>query len=104
MMYRRVRVLLLGLVLAVFLDGFVRAACPEGDVHEDCRIDWQDVQFLADRWLDAAGSEGDIFGGAGVNFADFAKVVEHWGDGLETGSLFVEISPVANPRITMVDD
>jgi len=61
----------------------VRAACPLGDVYEDCEVNWYDLKFLCDRWLEPAGSEADIVGGNGVNLGDFALVIDHW---LETGS------------------
>jgi len=58
----------------MFLVGSVWAACPDGDVYDDCRVDWFDLKFLADHWLDPAGSPADIVGDDGVDIADFAKL------------------------------
>jgi len=30
-------------------------ACPQGDMYEDCQIDWFDLMFMAEHWLDPAG-------------------------------------------------
>ena len=32
------------------------AGCPDGDLQNDCRVDFRDVKFLADHWLDGPGS------------------------------------------------
>jgi len=69
-----VRNLLPALILVMFLVGSVWAACPDGDVYDDCRVDWFDLKFLADHWLDPAGSPADIVGDDGVDIADFAKL------------------------------
>ncbi len=66
------------LILAVFAVGSVRAACPDGDLNNDCKVDFRDVEFLAGQWLFGPGSESDIVDGNGVTFADFAKVAENW--------------------------
>ena len=90
------RVFLFITALGISLAGSVWAVCPEGDVYEDCEVNWLDLKFLADHWLEPAGSEADVVGGDGVNFADFARVVEHWldaGDG--TGLLGVTILPAS---------
>ena len=72
------RSLLPVLILAVFAVVSVRAACPDGDLNYDCKVDFRDVEFLAGQWLFGPGSESDIVGGNGVTFADFAKVAENW--------------------------
>jgi len=66
------------LILAVFPIGSAWADCPDGDLNNDCKVDFEDVRFLAFQWLFGPGSESDIVGGNGVTFADFAKVAENW--------------------------
>jgi len=72
----------------------VLASCPVGDIYEDCEVNWQDLSFLCDHWLESAGSPADVVGGDGVNLTDFATVVDHWlEEGIATGSLEVAILP-----------
>ncbi len=40
-------------------------------------MDWLDVQFFAEHWLEPVGSPADVVGNDGVNFADLAKIAEH---------------------------
>ncbi len=56
---------LLVLMFILLRAGVLGAACPEGDLHVDCHIDWFDVQILAEQWLDGAGSEADLIGDDG---------------------------------------
>ncbi|MCK4292713.1 MAG: hypothetical protein KAY65_05915 [Planctomycetes bacterium] len=55
-MVKSMRDLLSALILAVCLIGSAWAACPDGDISGDCQVDFDDVNFLAERWLDPAGS------------------------------------------------
>ena len=95
-MFRSLRKALPALVLLLLLVGPVKAACPEGDLFADCRINSLDLKVMADLWLDGPGSQADLIGGNGVDMADFAKLAENWGViGQPTGSLYVRISPQA---------
>jgi len=70
------------------------AACPEGDLYPDCRIDCLDVAVLADNWLASPGNLADLTDGDGVNFGDYAKLMQNWGlTGQPGGSLYVKIVP-----------
>jgi len=94
-MLRSLRVFLSIAVMGISLAGSVWAACPDGDLTDDCRVDFNDVKFMADRWLAPPGSPADIFGGDGVNWGDFAVLANNWGAvGDATGSLRVSISPL----------
>ena len=66
------------LIVVGSLVGLVWAACPDGDLDNDCQVNFNDVEFLADHWLDGPGSPADIIDGNGVTLADFAKVAENW--------------------------
>jgi len=57
----------------------IPAACPEGDLDGNCRVDFNDVKFLAGRWLDGPGSPADIIGSDGVNWGDFTIIAMNWG-------------------------
>jgi len=93
-MLRSVRFLLIAAVVCVFCADNVGAACPEGDVHEDCQVDWLDLGFWADHWLDGSGSPADVIGGDGVNFVDYATILANWLEaGQGTGSLQVTLGP-----------
>ena len=82
-MLGRIRALLLAIALILSLGYYARAACPPGDVHEDCEINALDLQDLAARWLDAGciapGCPPDLGGGPGVNSVDFALLAGNWG-------------------------
>jgi len=74
------------LVLTVFLvvspplvrRGGARAECPQGDLNEDCEVNLQDVQVLAEQWLDPPGSSADLSGDEQVGMADFALLAKYW--------------------------
>jgi len=82
-MLGRIRALLLAFVLILSLGYSAGAACPAGDVHEDCEINALDLQDLAARWLDAGciapDCKADLGGGPGVNSVDFALLAANWG-------------------------
>jgi hypothetical protein len=78
-----VKISLLSIVLAVSLAGSVDAQpSPTGDSNSDGRVDFADLQILADRWLDvscsAPGCKADLDSVPGVNMADFALLAENW--------------------------
>jgi len=52
--------------------------CPVGDLNGDCRVDWQDLQIFAGRWLDDSGCSADLNGDAVVNAMDFSLLSENW--------------------------
>ncbi|UCG48152.1 MAG: CotH kinase family protein, partial [Phycisphaerales bacterium] len=71
----------LAVVLSLFLVAAVRAECPAGDLSGDCEIDFEDLEFLAEQWLDpnCEGADcADLDMVDGVNMADFALMGAHW--------------------------
>ncbi|UCG48421.1 MAG: lamin tail domain-containing protein, partial [Phycisphaerales bacterium] len=86
--------LILTAIAALF--GSVRAACPEGDLENDCQVNFRDLMFLANYWLDGPGSPANLIADDKVDMADFSVIAKHWGEvGERTGSVLVEISPEA---------
>jgi len=69
---------LLAVALCALLAGFVRGACPEGDLTGDCRIGFDDLQALARQWLHPAGSGADLDSLNGVESRDFAMLAREW--------------------------
>src|SRR3990172_4915227 len=93
-MLKSIGVLLFCIAILLSSAGSAFAACPEGDLDDNCKVDFGDVMFLAERWLAGPGSQADIVGGDGVNFGDYAVVAAHWLEqGQTTGSVRVSISP-----------
>ena len=76
----------------LFLAGGL-ADCPVGDLNNDCRVDFDDVQRLAQSWLDdgcaAPDCEADLDGIPGVNGRDYAKLAANW---LQRGVLTLAIN------------
>ena len=60
--------------------------CPIGDFDWDCKVDWRDMQILADMWLDDSGAVADIDGDAVVDAMDFSSLAQNW---LNTRALLV---------------
>jgi len=88
------RNLLLAVGVVLCMVGSVWAACPEGDLYEDCRIDWRDLELFARDWLKPGGTPADLIGADGVDMYDFAMLAGNWAVSEQpTGSLFVRISP-----------
>ena len=52
--------------------------CPVGDLNGDCRVDLQDLQIFAGRWLDDSGCSANLNGDAVVNAMDFSLLAENW--------------------------
>jgi hypothetical protein len=52
--------------------------CPVGDLNGDCRVDWQDLQIFAGRWLDDSDRSANINGDAVVNAMDFSCLAQNW--------------------------
>ncbi|MHC4478380.1 MAG: lamin tail domain-containing protein [Planctomycetota bacterium] len=57
--------------------------CPDGDVDGDCKVDGNDLRFLANQWLDPAGSCSgldcaDLDELGGVNMADYVLLAADW--------------------------
>jgi len=92
-MVKSVRFSFLAIALSAFLAGSGWAACPDGDLDGNCRVDFNDVKLFAEHWLAGAGSIADIVGSDGVNWGDFAIIAMNWGAvGEPSGSLRVTIS------------
>ena len=64
------------------------AVCPDGDLDGNCRVDFNDVKFLADRWMDGPGSEV-----VQINDSVLTSTAGTYVE--QTGSLRVTISPPA---------
>ena len=78
------RITLLGLILTVSLVGSVPAVCPVGDVSGNCEVNLQDMDLLAQRWLDPTcvkpDCKADLDDVPGVGMGDFAVLAQHWGE------------------------
>ena len=82
-MHISMRITLFSLALIAYLVGSAGAQnYPEGDLNEDYKVDFVDLQALADYWLDvnciAPDCEADMDGTPGVNMYDFARFAENW--------------------------
>lgn len=73
--------------------------CPVGDLNRDCRVDWQDMQVLAEQWLTDPVCWGvgcpDVDASDLVDQADFALLAENWdkeGSVLESSLLRITLS------------
>ncbi len=51
-MSKSTAILSLSSVLIVILASLSTAVCPDGDLNDDCIIDWQDVEIFTSQWLD----------------------------------------------------
>lgn len=58
------------------------ADCPLGDLDDDCKVGFSDVELMADSWLDAncllLDCSADLDEIPGVNFGDFALMAQNW--------------------------
>ncbi|MBI9017284.1 MAG: lamin tail domain-containing protein [Phycisphaerae bacterium] len=56
------------------------AACPDGDINKDCKVDIQDLAILSQEWMQGASSPADIAKDAEgkVNIADFSMLANNW--------------------------
>jgi hypothetical protein len=72
------RIPLLSLLLVAFWAGLAVADCPVGDLSGDCDVDWEDLWLFANQWLDNPGGSANFDGTGGVNFDDFALLVNNW--------------------------
>ena len=72
------KISLLILVLTVSLASSVGADCPEGDLNEDCIVNFQDLLAFAGEWLGDPGSSANLNGDDAVDIADFARLAKNW--------------------------
>ena len=75
---------LIALLLIAFVSGTTNAQFHiTGDINRDRKVNWQDLDRLADRWLDPSCSaptcEADLDGVPGVNMSDVAVLASNWG-------------------------
>ena len=70
--------LLVRLLTTVSVAGLAWAACPQGDLTGDCKVDFDDMQILTDQWLDPEGSQADLDRRNGVETRDFALLAGKW--------------------------
>lgn len=58
------------------------AACPLGDLNNDCRVSNEDIRIFAEQWLLDENCSGrncaNLDGIGSVNFTDFAILAENW--------------------------
>ncbi|MHC4692016.1 MAG: FN3 associated domain-containing protein, partial [Planctomycetota bacterium] len=77
-----IKTTLLILVLIISLDISLMAACPVGDLNNDCKVDFKDIRKFAWYWLDTnclfSNCIADLDGVNGVNMADFALLAKNW--------------------------
>jgi len=64
---------------------FASESQPEGDVNDDCVVDYNDIETLADEWLSEPEEEGeeldadaDLDGDGDVDFSDYAVIASNW--------------------------
>ncbi|UCG59434.1 MAG: lamin tail domain-containing protein, partial [Phycisphaerales bacterium] len=74
----RLRIVSVGLIVAASLAGSSEALCPVGDLNEDCRVSFADLEVLAEQWLAPLTDLADLDGDGGVNGTDFAMMAENW--------------------------
>ena len=65
-------------VLTICLVSFARADCPVGDLNRDCQVNSEDLQVLAERWLEPPGSPADLNGDDDVDMADLTLLAKDW--------------------------
>ena len=79
------RIPFVSLLITLSMLWIVAVGCPEGDLSGNCRVDWEDLQLLADRWLDYSCSapecEADLDGVPGVTMRDFSLLAKGWMQG-----------------------
>ncbi|MHC4424487.1 MAG: lamin tail domain-containing protein [Planctomycetota bacterium] len=105
-MLRTVRIWLLSSVLTMFWAGWAYAQpYPAGDLNGDRSVNFEDMQILAQRWLDPSclvpGCEADLNGAGGINMVDFALLAEDWG--VEGATLAVSEFMASNSS-TLLDE
>ncbi|MHC4560753.1 MAG: chitobiase/beta-hexosaminidase C-terminal domain-containing protein, partial [Planctomycetota bacterium] len=66
-------------ILIFSLVGSGHAKCPVGDLDGDCRVDFLDMQVLAEQWLTPPESPADLNLDDRVDMDDFALLVAQWG-------------------------
>lgn len=71
------RFLILSVVIS--LEVLCIAACPTGDLDEDCSVGLGDLVVFANSWMDDAGSNVNLDGLGKVDIRDFAILARHWG-------------------------
>ncbi len=74
--------LLSGVLVLSLLGSDKVTACPVGDINRDCKVNMQDLQDLAQQWLNPAcaapACNADLDGVAGVTISDIALLADHW--------------------------
>ena len=68
----------LGLILTLFLVGSVGFGNPAGDLNKDFRVDYRDLQILAEQWLEAPSGSAELNGDGKVDIADLALLAQSW--------------------------
>jgi hypothetical protein len=56
-----------------------------GDLNLDNRVDFMDIEFMAEEWINTGSSRADIYpsyGNGNVNFSDFAVIAGNWMSGV----------------------
>jgi len=78
-----IRVCVLSLMFILLLADLAGAPpCPKGDLNDDCKVTFTDLQLFAERWLDpncaAPGCKFDLDSIPGVSLTDFAQLAGSW--------------------------
>jgi len=72
------KIRLLALAMTALFISSVRAEQATGDLNRDGQVDMQDLQVLAEHWLQPTGSLGDLDGDQSVGMLDFALLAGNW--------------------------
>jgi hypothetical protein len=77
-MLKSPRISVFAFSLTLTLVGSAAAKCPVGDFNGDCKVTVEDLQILAEQWLDPSGGSADLTGDDDIIMLDFAVLAENW--------------------------
>ncbi len=108
-MFISVKGMLLSIIFVVSLAGLSGAQqCPEGDLNEDCAVDFWDLRILVENWLDpdclSPDCEADLDGIPGVDMADFALLAANWSEDYSEITLVINEFMASNNSLSGIRD
>ncbi len=95
--------ILVGAIFGLFIwpvSGSVEAACPLGDLTQDCRVDSRDMAVLAESWLSETEAPVDLDANGEVTLGDFSILAETW----KVSQIPLVINEVMASNISAVED